>query len=163
MHGIKVKKGSRILNAIHLYCSLNVWADRYFGIFDVWKTLQCCHSKGVIKQFITVRGRGIPNIPYGVWEGGEPLHLPPKHNLLVRGRKYRTIPCKEQQEEEFLDTNLKKKTRVSCSLLFSVPSTGWFYIKWFSTTVFKSHPKNLRKRNIWVHAWIAFCRMENRG
>ncbi len=53
-----------------------------------------------------------------------------------------------------------QETRIFCSMLFIVFSTGEFYRKPYSTLVIKLHTKNPRNKKTLVYSWIEFCRLK---
>jgi hypothetical protein len=55
-----------------------------------------------------------------------------------------SVPC-YSYTQEILEHQFEKKTRVFCSMLFSVLSTGGLYRKPYPTLVFKIHTRKIRE------------------
>jgi hypothetical protein len=55
-------------------------------------------------------------------------------------------------------TSISQKTRVFCSMSFTVPSTGGFQRKSYPSLVLIPLQKNPQIKKTQVYSWIAFCR-----
>ena len=60
-------------------------------------------------------------------------------------------------------TSVWQKTRVFCSLLFTVPTTGRITENNTLLIVLKIITKNTRNKKTWVYSWMTFCRTKKRG